>query len=222
MKGRLPEAVKRFVRLTGPKPHPVQDEMAAYARDHGFPIIGQEVGGLLTVLATMVQARRVLELGSGFGYSAAWLARALPPDGRIILTEYDADELDMAREFFDRLDLADVATFEEGDALTIVERYDGPFEVVLMDQEKHQYVAGFEAVRDKVPPGGVIVTDNVMHGPVEFEDVLAGIEEGGEFDETTAGVIEYLHHVRGADEFETAVVPMGSGIAVSAKRDTIA
>lgn len=218
MKGELPEPVKRFVRLNGPEPHPVQVEMADYARDNGFPIIGQEVGGLLTLFTGMVAAERVLELGSGFGYSASWFARGLPDDGRLVLTEYDADELEMAREFFDRLGFAHLATFEVGDALEIVDRYDGPFDIVLMDQEKHQYVAGFEAIRDKVPVGGIVVTDNVMHGPVEFEEVLAGVETGGEFDETTQGVIDYLEHVRGATGFETAVIPLGSGIAVSVKR----
>lgn len=218
MKGELPEPVRRFVRLNGPEPHPVQVEMAEYARDNGFPIIGPEVGGLLTVFTGMVQADSVMELGSGFGYSASWFARGLPEHGRLVLTEYDADELEMAREFFDRLGISDRATFEVGDALEIVDRYDGPFDIVLMDQEKHQYVAGFEAVRDKLADGGIVITDNVMHGPVEFEEVLAGIEAGGDFDETTQGVISYLEHVRDASGFETAVIPLGSGIAVSVKR----
>lgn len=218
MTGRLPEAVNRFVRLNGREPHPVQEEMAAYARENSFPMIGPEVGGLLTVFAGMVQAERIFELGSGFGYSASWLAMGLPDDGHIVLTEYDEDELAMAREFFERLGLAGHASFEHGDAIEIVDRYPGPFDVVLMDQEKNQYVAGFDAVREKVSDGGIVVTDNVMHGPVEFEEVLAGVESGGEFDETTQGVIDYLKHVRGDPAFETAVVPLGSGITVSVKR----
>jgi predicted O-methyltransferase YrrM len=137
MSGRLPEAVERFVRLNGPEPHPVQEEMREYGREEGFPIIGPEVGGLLSAFVRMVGAERVFELGSGFGYSASWLAGALPADGHIALTEFDGDELDMAREFFERLGYADRATFERGDALEIVERYDGPVDVVRMDQEKN-------------------------------------------------------------------------------------
>lgn len=211
-------AIDRFVARSGPEPTPIQEEMQEYAREHRFPIIGPQVGGLLTILARLVDAREAFEFGSGFGYSASWIARALPPDGRIVLTEYDADELDLAREYAERAGTADRMAFEAGDAMAAVERYDGPFDLVLMDQEKSRYVDGLEAVREKLTAGGVVIADNMTAGPAAFEDVLALLEGDDVADEAARGVAGYIEHVRDDPGFESIVVPMGNGIAVSVKR----
>ena len=210
-------AISRFVSLSGPAPTPIQEEMHDYARDHRFPIIGPQVGGLLSILARLVDAREAFEFGSGFGYSASWIARALPSDGRIVLTEYDADELDLAREFAERAGHADRMAFEAGDAMAAVERYDGPFDLVLMDQEKSRYVDGLEAIRGKLAPGGVVIADNMTAGPAAFEDVLAALEGEDVDQEAARGVAGYIEHVREDPGFESIVVPMGNGIAVSTK-----
>jgi len=213
-----PEEAERFARAVGPPRDAVIEEMDEKARTEGFPTVGPAVGGWLGMLARMVGAERAFEFGSGFGYSAYWLARALPPDGRIVLTEIDADELAEAREFLARGGFDDRAAFEHGDAVEIVEEYDGPFEFVLIDNEKDRYVEAFEAVRPKVPPGGVVVADNVMAGPVEFENVFALVrgEEPGASDREH-GIADYLARVRGDDAFETVLLPLGSGLAVSCR-----
>jgi sugar-specific transcriptional regulator TrmB len=109
-------------------------------------------------------------------------------------------------------------SFEGGDALATVEQYDGPFDVVLVDIEKSQYPDAFDAVREKVAPGGVVVADNAMTAdPIAFDELLA-IEEGenpADVNAATRGVADYLERVRAAPEFETAVMPVGQGIAVS-------
>jgi caffeoyl-CoA O-methyltransferase len=215
----LPPDVARFVRATGPTHDEVQAAMAAHAEEHDFPIIGPEAGGVLRLLARLTNARRIFEFGSGFGYSAYWFLRGMPDDGSIVLTEFDADELAMAREFFERAGLSDRSTFEDGDAIDIVDDYDGPFDVVLVDNEKHRYVEAFEHVRDKVSTGGVVVADNVMAGPVDFDALLAYVE-GGEIDdadESTRGIAAYLERVRADELFETIVLPLGQGLAVSTR-----
>ena len=214
----LPDDLARFVRTTGPAHDEIQAEMADYADERGFPIVGPEVGGTLRLLARLTDARRVFEFGSGFGYSAYWFLRGMD-GGEVVLTEVDADELAMAREFFERADLTDYATFEEGDAIGIVDDYDGPFDLVLVDNEKHRYVEAFEAVREKVPVGGVVVADNVMAGPVDFETLLAHVDGDSmdDVDEATRGIADYLDTVRGDEAFETVVLPLGEGIAVSTR-----
>jgi len=127
--------------------------MDARADREGSLTVGPAVGGWLRLLARSIDAERVFEFGSGYGYSAYWTAPALPEDGEIVLTEIDADELDDARENLERGGFADRARFEHGDAIETVERYDGPFDLVLIDNEKHRYAEAFEAVREKVPVG---------------------------------------------------------------------
>ncbi|SFG13002.1 Predicted O-methyltransferase YrrM [Halopelagius inordinatus] len=213
------ETIRRFVRGLAPEHDDIHAEMAAYADEHGFPIVGREAGGTLRLLARLTDADRVFEFGSGFGYSAYWFAKGAAPDARFVLTEYDGDELDMAREFFERAGLTDRTEFHEGDALAAVEQYPGPFDVVLVDHEKSRYADAFRAVRSKVARGGVVVADNVTHGPADVS-ALTRYVEGEPLDapdESTEGIASYLDAVRADPEFETVLLPVGNGLAVSVR-----
>ena len=214
----LPDATAEFARAIGPEPDEIITEMDAQADTEGFPTVGPTVGGWLQLLARMVDASRVFEFGSGFGYSAYWFARALPDDGEIVLTEVDEDELDQAREYMRRGGFDDLASYELGDAIRTVENYDGPFDAVLIDNEKHRYREAFEAVRPKIAEGGVVIADNaVTASPIDFEALSALVrgEDPGDVNEHTAGVADYLAAVGEDPAFETALIPLGEGIAVS-------
>lgn len=219
----FPEPIRRYVAAVGPEPTELQREMAAY-REEGdfgfdrFPIVGPEVGGWLLVLSRTIGAGRVLELGSGFGYSATWFLRALPADGEVVLTEMDENLAETGREFLSRAEGGDRATYEVGEALSVVERFGGPFDVVLVDLRKREYPRAFEAARERLAPGGLLLADNMTIGPFDFEDVLAGVEgDRKPVDEQTAAVVEFVERVRDAPEFESALLPVGSGIFVAHK-----
>ena len=218
----IPHDIERFATAIGPQPDEMLREMDRRAEETEFPTVGPAVGGWLQQLAGLVGAEDVFEFGSGFGYSAYWFARAIPADGEIVLTEIDADELESAREYLARGGYADRARFELGDAIETIDRYDGPFDVVLIDNEKDRYVEAFEAVRSKVPPGGVVVADNAMEGPFEFETVRRLLLDGADASElddasvdAATGITEYLEYVGALDGFETTLLPLGEGLAVS-------
>jgi predicted O-methyltransferase YrrM len=212
-----------FADLAGAlaEPDAVIEEMDDKADREGFPTVGPAVGAWLRLLARATDAERVFEFGSGFGYSAYWFAGALPEDGEMVLTEVDADELDEAREFLGRGGYADRARFEHGDAIEIVERYDGPFDCVLIDNEKERYAEAFEAVRGKVAAGGLVLADNaVAAGPIEFEALPELLREADvETTDATRGIAEYLWTVRADPAFETVLLPVGEGVAVSRRLD---
>ncbi|WP_114577369.1 O-methyltransferase [Saliphagus sp. LR7] len=225
MSSVLSEEVARFVRAAGPDPDDTLVEMHEFAEREGFPNVGPDVGSFLRLVARMTDAERVFEFGSGYGYSAYWFAQALPDDGEVVLTEVDEGELEMARDYMAEGGHDGVARYELGDALETVERYDGPFDVVLIDHQKERYPEAFEAIKPKVPVGGAVVADNAMRaGPLEFETLLAVLESGddsertellSEANEMTRGVAEYLRTVRRDPDFETVVLPLGEGIALS-------
>lgn len=211
-----PEAAEAFARAIGPSSDSVIETMDEKARREGFPTVGPAVGGWLQTVAELIDAERAFEFGSGFGYSAYWIARGLPPDGEVVLTEIDEDELEAARKFLSRGGFADRAVFEHGDAVDIVEAYEGPFDVVLVDNEKDRYVEAFEAVRPNVAPGGVVAADNVMGGPVEFETVFALVRgEPVAATDRERGIADYLARVGDDDDFSTVLLPLGSGLALS-------
>jgi predicted O-methyltransferase YrrM len=216
----LSEQTERFVRAMVPDRDDVLREMEAHGEETGFPTVGPEVGGFLRLAARMVDAERVFEFGSGFGYSAYWFAEALPDDGEIVLTEHDPDELDEARDFLARGGYADRAVFEDGDALETVERHDGPFDVVLVDCHKEGYPDALDAVRGKVAEGGILVADNAMQSGIQDFETILEIVAGGDpdgVDDQSRGIADYLVEVRDSDEFETAAIPLGEGLAVSYK-----
>jgi predicted O-methyltransferase YrrM len=210
--------VAALVRELGPEPDEILQEMDERAETEGFPTVGPAVGGWLAQLARTVDAERVFEFGSGFGYSAYWFAQALPTDGEVVLTEVDADELADAREYFERGDVAVTARFEHGDAIETIGHYDGPFDVVLVDNEKERYVEAFEAVREKMASGGLVLADNaVTAGIIDREDVLGLVRGESRPDATdaSAGIAEYLRHVRAQDDCATTLLPLGEGVAVT-------
>lgn len=218
MKGQLDETLVTYIRTLGPPTDPVIDEMGELAHRESFPYVGPEVGATLRLLAQLVHAKRVFEFGSGFGYSAYWFASALPTDGQLILTEVDEDELNLARDHLARGEFPIDVEYELGDAMDAIHRYDGPFDVVLIDFQKERYVDAFEAVKSKVRPGGLIIADNVMSAGdlVVFDDLVAYASgKDVTMNEATRGIATYLDTVRADSAFETIILPLGSGIAVS-------
>ncbi|WP_436934862.1 O-methyltransferase [Halovenus marina] len=213
-----PAEVTQLAELIGPEPDEVIQAMDERASAEGFPIVGQTVGVWLSTLARLTDARRVFEFGSGFGYSAYWFARALGSDGEVVLTEIDADELDLAREYFEQGGLADRARFEYGDAIDIVTEYDGPFDIVLIDNEKERYREAFEAVRGKLEPGSVVLADNAITSSSVDRDTVVALLDGEEVpdaSESSRGIADYLDYVRDQPDIETALLPQGEGVAVS-------
>ena len=92
--------VESYIAALGASPDPVLAAMEALAERRRFPIVGRHAGTLLGLLARCIGARTVLELGSGYGYSALWFARALPADGKVICTDLSEDNRDLALGYF--------------------------------------------------------------------------------------------------------------------------
>ena len=216
-----PAAVARLARAVGPPADDVIREMDDRADREGFPTVGPEVGGLLAWLVGLTGARRVFEFGSGYGYSAYWVARALPDDGEVVLVDRDAELLADARGYLDRGGLADHATIRQGDAVSLVEEYDD-LDLVLVDNEKERYREAFAAARPHLADDAVVVADNATTwGDIDFETLVAlvdGADPPTEPTPGTRGVADYLRHVRSLAAFETVLVPLGEGVAISRRQ----
>lgn len=203
--------LESYLETLLPETDPVQAEMEALAEERNFPIVGPLVGRLLYLLARLVDARRVLELGSGFGYSALWFARALPPDGSVVLTEWDPDDSRRARDYLERAGLAGRARFEVGDALELVEALPGPWDIVFIDVDKEQYPDALEAAVPRLRPGGLLLVDNVLwQGRVATEEPP---------EPSTSGVLELNRRIHSDPRLDTAVVPLRDGVAVCRVRE---
>lgn len=121
-------------------------------------------GRLLNLLARMSGARRILELGTLGGYSTIWLARALPPGGRLVTLEADPAHADVARANLARAGLTDAVELVLGPAEQTLPGLTGPFDLVFIDADKPAYPAYLRACLPLSRPGTVIVADNVVRG----------------------------------------------------------
>jgi predicted O-methyltransferase YrrM len=185
-------------------------EMELVAHERNFPIVGPQVGRLLAVLARASGARRVLELGSGFGYSAYWFARAIGEGGEVVLSERSTERADEAREYLTRGGLIDRVRIEIGDALEVLDRVGGEFDIVFNDIDKERYADVLEPAAAALRHGGVLICDNMLwYGTVLDEDNQ---------DPTTAGVRALTRALHESPDFETVLLPVRDGVTVSVRR----
>ena len=156
-------AIERYMKeLTASDDEPVLLEMEQFAADQGFPIVGRLCGRWLEVLARSISARRVFEMGSGFGYSGYWFSSATGPSGEIHLTDGDPANETKALDFLGRAGLDGPIRYHVGDALEVLAATEGEFDVVYCDIDKIDYLRAWEAGRERVRVGGYYVCDNML------------------------------------------------------------
>jgi predicted O-methyltransferase YrrM len=141
---------------------PVLVEMETEGSRRGFPIVGRNVGVTLEVLARSVEARRVMELGSGFGYSAYWFARAVGPGGEVHCTDGDQGNVDAGSSYLERAGFSDRVTYHVGDALEGFAKIKGDFDVVFCDIDKTGYPDAWRAASERIRVGGLYLCDNTL------------------------------------------------------------
>ena len=141
---------------------PVLLEMEAEGKERGFPIIGRLCGVALELHARAVGARRVFELGSGFGYSAYWFSRAVGDGGEVHGTDGDPANEAKALGYLGRAGFGDRIRWHVGDAVTSFGAVDGDFDVVFCDIDKPGYPDAWRAARDRIRVGGLYVCDNTI------------------------------------------------------------
>ena len=176
-------------------------------------------GRLLNLLARWGGARRILEIGTLAGYSAIWLARALPGDGRLVTLEVDERHAAVALDNVRRAGLAEVVEVIVGPALDtlprLAEAEAEPFDLVFIDADKHNYPGYLEWAVRLCRSGGLIVADNVVRN--------GAVARGADQDTAVVGVRRYLELAAADERLESTVIQtVGSkgydGLAVSRVR----
>ena len=201
--------ISRYIENIIPRREEPFIEMEAYAREHGFPIIGPLAGTLLRQLALMTKAENIFELGSGYGYSALWMAEVLPPDGRIHLTDRKEENKLLAIKHFKTAGQIDKMKFHVGDALRVFAEHDGPFDIILNDINKEGYPETIQAVKERLRKGGLFITDNLLWS--------GRILESQPEEASTRGILEFTKRLYADPDFLTSIIPIRDGLAVAVK-----
>ncbi len=198
--------------LVPPRP-PEMQAMEAWAREHRFPIVGPAAGQFCYLMARVCGARSVFELGSGYGYSTAWFARAIKENGGGVVHHvvWDEELSRRARRHLATLGLADVVRFRVGEAVQALRETPGPFDLIFNDIEKQGYPASLPVIWEKLRPGGLLIADNLLfHGRIFDPDDRSPPVEA---------IRAFTRMVTDDPRWTATIVPIRDGLLVAHKRE---
>src|SRR5262249_43295566 len=147
--------IEAYLRKLYDDADPVRHEMEDLAKQRGFPIVGPLVGRDLYLHARAIGARRVFELGSGFGYSALFFARAVGPQGAVHCTDLSEDNARLAEGFLSRAGVWDRISYHREEAASALKRVGGTWDIVYNDIDKNGYPPIVDLAYEHLRPGGL-------------------------------------------------------------------
>ncbi|HSA54970.1 MAG TPA: O-methyltransferase [Gemmatimonadaceae bacterium] len=203
-----PEVAAHLTRLVPPRP-PELAAMEAEAARTGFPIIGPAAGQLCYLLARALGARRIFELGSGFGYSTAWFARAVAENGggEVHHVVWDAELSRRAGAHLAALGLLEHVRFHVGEAVATLRGVAGPFDLVFNDIDKEGYPASLPVIAERLRPGGLLIVDNALWLGRPFDE--------SDRSPATEGVRELTRRLTTDPGWITSLAPIRDGLLIA-------
>jgi len=187
-------------------------EMERVAESTKFPIIGPASGQLCYLVARLIGARRIFELGSGYGYSTAWFARAVRENGggEVHHVVWDEDLSKRARTHLDRLGYTDLVKFHVAEAVATLRETDGPFDIIFNDINKRDYPASIDAILPKLRKGGALIIDNMLWS--------GRILDPADQTPDTDGVRAVTRRIMKSDEWVASILPVRDGVLVAYRK----
>jgi predicted O-methyltransferase YrrM len=209
-----PELSTYLAALVPERP-PEMVKMEELARETSFPIIGPVAGFFCYTIARMVGARRVFEMGSGFGYSTAWFARAVKENGggEVYHVVWDEGLSKQAQRHLGNLGYDDVIRYRVGEATGVLAGETGPFDLIFNDIDKDGYPASLPVVAEKLKPGGVLIVDNMLLGGKIFDP--------DSHSPSVDGVREFTKRIGSEPPWVASLIPIRDGLMLAYKPDAI-
>ena len=201
-------AVEKYLYGLLPGRDPVLAEIERVAQRRGIPIVGPAVGRLLYQYAQIIGAKRIFEMGSAIGYSTIWLARAAGPEATVYYTDGDPKNAEEAQGYFERAGVRSRIQVLVGNSLELIQRVEGPFDLIFNDVDKHYYPEVFRLAVPRLRQGGLFITDNVF---------WSGRVTRPARDRDTRAIQEFNRLLYSSSELFTTLLPLRDGLAVCRK-----
>jgi len=190
-------------------------KMEAYAQEQGFPIIGPAAGHLCYLMARMIGARRIFELGSGYGYSTAWFARAVHENsqgdgsGVVHHTVWDDNLSQLARQHMKSLGYEGLIQYHVAEAVATLQTTPGPFDLIFNDIDKADYPAALPVISEKLRPGGLLIIDNMIWS--------GRILDANDISPSVTGVREFTRLITTSQNWIVLLIPIYDGLIIAQK-----
>lgn len=202
------KAVEEYLYDILPARDSVLAEMEKLASREDIPIVGPAVARMFYLLAQISRAKRIFEMGSAIGYSTIWWARAAGPKAEIYYTDSDPKNANRAQQFFKRAGVEKRIHIFTGDALAMLDRTRGNFDLIFIDVNKDQYPAALKKAVKRLKRGGLLVTDNTL---------WSGRVTRKADSPATRGVQEFNRLVYGMKDLFPVMIPLRDGVTVCRK-----
>ncbi len=196
-----------------PERHAELQVMEQWAREHGFPIVGPASGNMCYLIARLIGARRVFELGSGYGYSTAWFCRAVQDNGGGVVHHvvWDEELSARARGHLAALGYGDLVRYHVSEAVQALRgEPDGSYDLIFNDIDKDGYPAALPVIAAKLRPGGVLIIDNMLLRGRVYDPQATGAD--------LDGVREFTRMITTDAAWVTTLVPIRDGLIVAQRR----
>ena len=168
-------------------------------------------GRVLSMISKLIQPKKILEIGTYTGYSALCLAEGLKDTGTLFTIDKNEELEELQRKYFDKSKYKDQIKQYVGNAIEIIPQIDHKFDLVFIDADKSNYLNYFDLIINKMNPGGVILSDNVLwSGKV--------VEELNPKDIDTKVLLEYNRLLNEDNRLETVLLPIRDGLTISRVR----
>lgn len=187
-------------------------KMEAHAADTSFPIVGPASANACYLLAKLIGAKRVFELGSGYGYSTAWFARAVQENGggEVHHVVWDEDLSQRARGHLGVLGFDGIVRYTVGEAVAALRETPGPFDLIFNDIDKTMYPDSIPLIHERLRPGGLLIMDNVLWSGKIFDE--------DDTSPATDAIREATRLVANNPSWTMTVLPIRDGLLVAMKR----
>ncbi|HZJ99241.1 MAG TPA: O-methyltransferase [Tissierellaceae bacterium] len=209
------EFIEEYLRKLVPKKKDFLIRMEVYAEENHVPIVEPEVAQLIKVLLKSKQAKTILEIGTAIGYSALLMCDALDGKCHITTIERREDMIQLASEFISDSKYKDSIKIINGDANQVLDDISEKFDLIFMDAAKGQYMEFFNKSMDLLNPGGIIIADNVLFRGMVASDELINRRKIT----IVKRLREFLKYINEVEGFESAIIPIGDGVALIYKED---
>lgn len=194
--------------LTPPRP-PEMEKMEAYATEHDFPIIGPSAGYFCYMIARLIGARKIFELGSGYGYSTAWFAKAVQENGggEVHHVVWDEELSQRARTHLGNLGYQEIVKYKVGEAVAALEQTDEQFDLIFNDIDKAGYPRSIDVIEPRLRAGGVLLVDNVLWS--------GRVYDAQNQEESTEAIREMTRHLAESPHWAASIVPIRDGLLMA-------
>ena len=206
------DAVQEYLTSLVPPRELELQKMEEYAEKNGFPIIGPSCGYYCYQLARMINAKSIFELGSGYGYSTAWFAKAVRENGGGVVhhTVWDEDLSQQAQRHLSALGSAEVVEFHIGEAVATLRQTEGPFDIIFNDIDKEGYPDSLPIVKEKLRRGGLLIIDNMIwHGQTL---------DPNDHEKSTEAIRRFTRDITTDLDWIVSLIPARDGMIVAYKK----